>query len=138
MRLDIVGAVLLDHPRSPPLAPGRQTVALPVVATREGRVVSGAVISREVALGPNLSSLLLRLLVLVLLMVLGSLLLLLVVVMRGVHRQHGVEGGVVVVGRGHGLHLSAGVARHGDCYWSGLLVLLASGSWTWSGTVTSS
>ena len=138
MRLDIVGAVLLDHPGSAPLAPGGQAVALPVVAAREGGVVSRAVIGREVALGPNLSSLLLRLLVLVLLVVLGRLLLLLVVVMRGVHRQHRVEGGVVVVGGGHALHLSAGVARRGDCYWPGLLVLLASGSWTWSGTVTSS
>ena len=137
MRLDIVGAVLLDHPCGP-LAPGRQAVSLPVVASREGGVVSWAVVGREVALVPNLSSLLLWLLVLVLLVVLRRLLLLLVVVVRGVHRQHGVEGGVVVVGRGHGLHLSARVARSRDGHWPSLPVLLASGRWTWSGTLTSS
>ena len=135
VRLDIVG-VLLDHP-GPGLAPGGQTIALSVMAAREGRVVSGAVIALDVALVTNLSSLLL-LLVLVLLMVLRRLLLLLVVMMRGVHGQHGVEGGVVVVGRSHRLDLSPGLARGCDGYWSGLAVLLAGGRRTWSGALTSS
>ena len=106
-----------------------------MVATREGRVVSGAVVALEAALVTNLSSLLL--LVLVLLMVLRGLLLLLVVMMRGVHGQHGVEGGVVVVGRSHGLHLAAAVTSRSDGYWSGLLLLLTSGRRSWSGTLTS-
>ena len=118
------------------LAPGGQSVALSVVAAREGRVVSGAMIALEVALVTNLSSLLL--LVLVLLMVLRGLLLLLVVMMRGVHGQHGVEGGVVVVGRSHSLHLSAGVSSCCDGYCSRLLLLLTSGRGTWSRTVASS
>ena len=130
MRLDIAGVVLLHHPR-PSLAPGRQTVSLSVVATREGRVIGGAVAGLQIALVTNLSSLLL-LLVLVLLVVLRGLLLLLMVMVGGVHRQHGVEGGVVVVGRGHGLNLSPRLSRGCDGYWSGLLVLLTSGHWAWS------
>ena len=127
--------MLLDHPCSG-LGPGRQSVALSVVAAREGRVIGGAVVGLEVALVTNLSSLLL-LLVLVLLMMLRGRLLLLVVMMRGVHGQHGVEGGVVVVGRSHGLHLAAAVSRRCDGYWSGLLLLLASGRRAWGGTLTS-
>ena len=64
--------------------------------------------------------------------------LLLVVMMRGVHGQHGVEGGVVVVGRSHRLDLSPGLARGCDGYWPGLAVLLAGGRRTWSGALTSS
>ena len=125
LELLLIEIVVLNHLAR--LTPRRQAVVLPVVAAGESCVIGGAVVSN--GLGPQLSSLrLLLLMLLVLVMLLRwRLLLLLVMMMRRVYRQHGVQGGVVVVcgGSSHGLHLPAGVPRHGHGDWPGLLVLLA-------------
>ena len=127
-----VEIIVLDHLSrllGSGLTPGTQTVVLSVMTAGEGGVV-GVAVTGDGPLGPELASLRLLLLLLMrglMLVMLLRLLRLLVMMMIGVYRQHGVEGGgVVVVGGGHGLDLPACVPRHGEGHWP-VLVLLAGG-----------
>lgn len=128
-----VEIIVLDHLSrlGPGLAPGRQGVVLSVMTAGEGGVV-GVAVTGDGPLGPDLASLGLLLLLLLMrglmLVMLLRLLRLLVMMMIGVYRQHGVEGGgVVVVGGGHGLYLPGGVPRHGEGHWPGLVLLAGGG-----------